>query len=71
MGIEIKASSNVWWRIISGELLSLHHSIDIMAMNQLLPRLRGVTCILTSPSGARRPRSVVSIHVTPRSLGSN
>ena len=53
MGIEIKASSNVRWRIISGELLSLRHSIDIMAINQLLPRFRGVTCILTSPSGLR------------------
>ena len=53
MGIEIKASSNVRWRIISREFLSLHHSIDIMAINQLLPRLRGVTCILTADPRAR------------------
>ena len=72
MGIEIKASSNVRWRIISKELLSLRHSIDIMAINQLLSRLRGVTCILTADPRARRALgSAVSIHVTPRSLGSN
>ena len=60
MGIEIKASTNVRWRIISKELLSLRHSIDIMAINQLLRRLRGVTCILTADPRARSEASVVT-----------
>ena len=61
MGIEIKASYNVRWKIISRELLSLRYSIDIMTMNQLLPRLQGVTCVLTLPSGAMGLRSVYTL----------
>ena len=66
MGIEIKASSNVRWRIISGEFLSLCHSININGDKLVTTEALGRNVYTGLALG-----SAVSIHIMPRSLGSN
>ena len=60
MGIEIKASSNVRWRIISRELLSLRHYIDV----------NGDKLVTTEASG-HNVYTDLALGRVARSLGSN